>query len=164
MLSAGEDTHNLLGDVCENVHLALSHVTHNQHSPLLPIISYLGVWLPLLSHYYAAPSCCQTFCCAWSSVNLMHSGDPRGTGMSRQHSPECCSGSCCSQSSGALLDSCLWTLQGEVRGSCLFDHTVSAEKDTSSHLATSFIFSLEGRFPRCSSVFLEELARKPCVP
>lgn len=50
---------------------------------------------------------------------------------------------------------------GRSQGSCLFDHTVSVEKDTSSHLAIAFIFSLEDRFPRCSSVFLEELARRP---
>lgn len=65
MLSGGEETHNLLGDLCEKVHLAQRHVGQNQCSPLLPIISYLGVYLPLLSHYYAAPSCCQTFGFAW---------------------------------------------------------------------------------------------------
>lgn len=65
MLSGVEGTRNLLGDLCENVHLALSHVGQNQHSPLLAIISYLGVYLPLPSHYYAAPSCSQTFCFAW---------------------------------------------------------------------------------------------------
>lgn len=32
MLSGGEQTHNLLGDLCDNVHLALSHVSQNHVS------------------------------------------------------------------------------------------------------------------------------------
>lgn len=29
MLSGGEETHHLLGDLCDNTHLALSHVGQN---------------------------------------------------------------------------------------------------------------------------------------
>lgn len=99
-----------------------------------------------------------------NSVNLMHSGDPRGAGMTRQQQSRVLQWFLLLAellgTPGALLDSCLWTLQGKVRGSCLFVHTVSVEKGTSSHLAISFIFSLEDRFPRRSSAFLEELARR----
>lgn len=69
MRSGGEQTHSVLGLLRDNVCLALSHVSQNHFNVSCSYqnISYLSRYLPLVSHYYAAPFCSQTFCIAWEN-------------------------------------------------------------------------------------------------
>lgn len=128
MLSGGEQTHNLLGYPCDNVHLALSHISQkrvNAPHAFQPftIQACICSLYPIIMLCHSVRRRCAL---PGNSVNLIHSADLRGTEMTWQRQSRVLQyvlllaellGRPCT-----FLDSCLRTLLGKGGELALWPH------------------------------------------